>query len=335
MFIKGSVNLLIFFNLAKWQDDFKIKEVDPRAKAMIEGANKLNIRISNLKLFNNQTEIFRASSGKKKTLFKHLPKSEKFTQVYQRYIDDKWRAKKALAEKSIPVPKGFLVRKYSKKISKKAKLVGYPLIVKPRKGSLSQGIVRSVRDTSHLKKIIKNNNQNLIVEQECQGREYRITLIAGKFRAACYREPAKVTGDGKKTVEELVKLKNKDRDDHRSSTSKKIKKIKENISLDYVPDKNETVFLSDNVNTGSGAQVYDLTTEVDKENIEMFERVGEIYQADIIGIDYISPDISQPYQEVGGWIIELNSLPYINMHTDPHGGQPQPIAEELWKEVFK
>jgi cyanophycin synthetase len=333
-FIKGSVELLIFLKLAKWSKKIDLNIVDPRAKAMIEAAKKLNIKIFNLRMDRKQTEIFKAVNNDKSIVFKHLPKKVKLNSVWSKYIDDKLTSKKILVKNDLPVSRGFAAKNYSSNLEVEAAQLGYPLIAKPRRGSLSQGVIREINNKKELKKVLDNTKCQMMIEKKYFGEEYRVTLVAGKLVAACLREPAKVVGNGKNTIEKLIEKKNKKRSNQRSSTKKKITKVNKDIDLKRVPRKSEKVFLTDNVNLASGADLIDLTDRVCSVNRKMFEKVANLFQTDIIGIDYISDDISKPFFKANGVIIELNSLPYINMHTNPTKGKSREVAEKLWQTVF-
>ncbi len=334
-FLGGLVELLVFFNFAKWSKKVDLKTVDPRARSMIEAAEELSIKIYNLKLNNKQTEIFKARKDRKTVIFKHLPIRVGYKAIYQKKIDDKLVSKRILIKKNLPASEGFNAYHYTRLVEERAKEIGFPLIVKPRRGSLSKNITREVNDLNKLRKILNSISTQMMIEKEYQGREYRVTLVAGKMVAACLREPAKITGDGKKTVNQLIKEKNRDKNDHRSATKRKVKRVKKEIEQDYIPEKNETIYLSDNINLNSGAQIHDVTQTVNKKNKKMFEKVAKLFSTSIIGLDYISKDISKPYKKIGGAIIELNSLPYINMHEYPHYGEPQEVAKKIWQEVLR
>jgi cyanophycin synthetase len=57
--------------------------------------------------------------------------------------------------------------------------------------------------------------------------------------------------------------------------------------------------------------------------------VYALCQAPLIGIDFISPDISRPYREQKCAILEVNSLPYIDMHHYPVSGKERNVAGQV------
>ena len=52
-----------------------------------------------------------------------------------------------------------------------------------------------------------------------------------------------------------------------------------------------------------------------------------------VGFDFIIPNISKSWQEQKCGFIEVNSLPFINLHHDPLLGQPINVAAKVWDMV--
>ena len=65
------------------------------------------------------------------------------------------------------------------------------------------------------------------------------------------------------------------------------------------------------------------------ENKILFKKVYELCKAPLIGIDFITKDISIPYYEQKCAIIEVNSLPYIDMHHYPVTGKERNVAGRI------
>ena len=52
------------------------------------------------------------------------------------------------------------------------------------------------------------------------------------------------------------------------------------------------------------------------------------------GIDFLTPDITQPVRETGGAIVEVNAAPGFRMHTHPTEGEPQYVAKHVVDLLF-
>jgi cyanophycin synthetase len=54
----------------------------------------------------------------------------------------------------------------------------------------------------------------------------------------------------------------------------------------------------------------------------------------VAGIDFLTPDISQPVRETGGAIVEVNAAPGFRMHTHPTEGEAQYVAKPVVDLLF-
>jgi len=76
----------------------------------------------------------------------------------------------------------------------------------------------------------------------------------------------------------------------------------------------------------AGSKMIDITDEIPKENIELFEKIAKIVGGAILGIDIIATDLKTPHDKQKNFaIIELNSWPSIDMHHNPDQGKPRDI----------
>ncbi len=66
----------------------------------------------------------------------------------------------------------------------------------------------------------------------------------------------------------------------------------------------------------------------------MFERIAKIIGLDVIGIDVIAPNITDPLRENGGGIIEVNAAPGFRMHLAPSEGIGRNVAEHVVDMLF-
>ena len=53
-------------------------------------------------------------------------------------------------------------------------------------------------------------SRDVIVEELFSGRDFRVLVVDGRMTAASERTPAQVTGDGVRTVRELIEAANRD-----------------------------------------------------------------------------------------------------------------------------
>jgi cyanophycin synthetase len=183
-----------------------------------------------------------------------------------------------------------------------------------------------------------------VVERYVVGNDYRVLVIGGKMVAVAERVPAHVTGDGSRTVAQLVEETNAD--PRRGVGHEKVlTRIRvdddamelvraQGFELDDVPPKGVMVKLTLTGNMSTGGVSIDRTDEAHPDNVEIAEEAARVIGLDVAGIDFITPDIADPVREVGGGIVEVNAAPGFRMHTHPTIGEPQYVAKPVVDLLF-
>ncbi len=67
-------------------------------------------------------------------------------------------------------------------------------------------------------------------------------------------------------------------------------------------------------NISVGGTPEDVTARVHPDNRTAVERAARVLDLDIAGVDFLCPDISRSWREVGGGICEVNSQPELGLH---------------------
>ena len=55
---------------------------------------------------------------------------------------------------------------------------------------------------------------------------------------------------------------------------------------------------------------------------------------DVGGVDFLTPDITESYKEIGGGICEVNAAPGFRMHMAPSEGTPRDVAGPVIDMLF-
>jgi cyanophycin synthetase len=63
-------------------------------------------------------------------------------------------------------------------------------------------------------------------------------------------------------------------------------------------------------------------------------RAAKAIGLDVCGVDFITPDITLSYREVGGGICEVNAAPGFRMHVAPTEGKPRDVAGPVMDQLF-
>jgi len=111
----------------------------------------------------------------------------------------------------------------------------YPLVVKPTVGRLGKDTFTHIENEEALLQAIQDIREtydydDIIVEQHVKGTEYRLYVLDNQVAAIAKRVPANVVGNGRDTIEELIRLKNKERISNYKSIWRRVNSDKVNIS---------------------------------------------------------------------------------------------------------
>ena len=262
---------------------------------------------------------------------------------------DKEGTKTILRDSGIPVPRGTTIQYFDDLEDAIADVGGYPIVIKPLDGNHGRGITIDINDWDHAVEAYdfaakESKSRSIIVERFYRGSDHRILVINGKLVAVAERIPAHVIGDGQNTIEDLIKITNKDprRGDGHSNVLTKISLDKtaldvlarQGYKLDSVLEVGNIAYLRATANLSTGGVAVDRTDDIHPENIWLMERVAKVIGLDIAGIDVVSPDITKPLREVDGVIVEVNAAPGFRMHVAPSQGLPRNVAAPVLEMLF-
>lgn len=319
------------------------ERIPNRTWVVIEEAKKRGTRITSLKFLSQPSNFYRYYHLKGKPfIFEVLPTVLAHTDFAAKY-DDKEILRQLLKEKNLPHPEGRVFRSVKKALAYGEQL-GYPLIVKPRSGSLSKHTTTKITNRQKLEKavrIAKKISPEFVVEQHIEGNVHRVTLVNGEIVAAALRLPPHVISDSNHTIKELIKIKNSQHNrQHPSNTTSTLHTMliteqtdnflrTQSLTLSSVPAEGVTVWLHDKLMLATGADIHDCTDDLHPDNVQMFKKAYEVCKIPLVGFDFISPNISVSYRTQTCAIIEANTLPYIDMHHFPVKGEPRNVAAKI------
>ncbi len=228
-----------------------------------------------------------------------------------------------------------------------ASRIGYPVVVKPYNGNHGRGVSINLTDADqviaafHVAQAI---SRSVIVEKFIVGHDHRMLVVNGQLIAVSKRMPGHVVGDGQHTIAELVDEVN--RDPRRGVGHEKVltridfdyqaeRLLEEHgLSRDSVPAAGQIVYLRTTANLSTGGTAEDVTDIVHPDNVEMAVRAISAIGLDVGGVDFLSPDISESYKDIGGAICEVNAAPGFRMHMAPSSGRPRDVAGPVLDMLF-
>jgi cyanophycin synthetase len=262
---------------------------------------------------------------------------------------DKATTARIFAEMHLPVPRQGLAANPDAAAHIAAR-IGFPVVVKPSDTGKGKGISLGVADAAAVRvafAVAARYSRRVLVESFVPGDDHRILVVEGRVVAAAKRIPAAVTGDGRQSVAELVAEAN--RDPRRGvGFSRLMNRIDLDAQADSVlrrqghdrasiPAAGEVVFLRQTANISTGGTAIDVTEVIHPENRAMLERAARISGLDIVGIDFITPDIARSYRDVGGAICEINSSPGLRPHqvaAQVPGAPPRDVVGPIVDHLF-
>ncbi len=269
--------------------------------------------------------------------------SDTTSAVAHRCCWDKRLANRRMADLFLPVPRNVKASSL-KAAHEAAERLGFPVVLKPVRASGGRGITSRIAthegiDAAYVR--AKRAEQDVLVEEFVPGYDHRLLVIGGKFAGGVCRRPPTITGDGQKTVEELIDELNAD-------------PLRDGIIMAKViyDDEVETLLTENGLtlqsvmargmicplrlvsNVAMGAVSEDCTDRVHEDNRKLAERAARCFFLDVAGVDMITPDISRSYREVGGQIIEINTKPGLLIHMWPAAGTPRDLASPILEQLF-
>jgi cyanophycin synthetase len=228
-----------------------------------------------------------------------------------------------------------------------AQSLRFPLVVKPNFGSHGDHVHMNLENLCEVKEAIDETTgaigeKAFIIEEQFNGNEYRVFVTSVGSYAVLHRDPAHIIGDGKSNIETLANKENERRSKRKNClcplavdlTTQKFL-LKKGMSLLYVPNKGDKVYLRPNSNVATGAICEDFTERVHQSVIEISKRALEVFHGlPYAGIDFMTSDVGVKQTQDSYRIIEVNSVPGIHMHMRPGKGRSINVAGYIVDMIF-
>ncbi|MBF5046128.1 cyanophycin synthetase [Aggregicoccus sp. 17bor-14] len=259
---------------------------------------------------------------------------------------DKELTKTLLRAVGVPVPAGRAVES-AEDAWDAALEVGLPVVLKPRYGSQGRGVAVNLQSKEQVLAAYasaREHGSSILVEKCATGMDHRLLVIGHKLVAAARREPPQVTGDGVRSVAELVDEVNRDPqrgEDHATSLSKiPLDAIalgvlaEQGLVAESVPQLGQRVLLRRNANLSTGGSAADVTDIVHPDVAALAVDAARMVGLDVCGVDVVCHDITRPLEEQGGVFVEVNAAPGFRMHLAPSRGLPRPVGEAVMSTLF-
>ncbi len=253
---------------------------------------------------------------------------------------NKEATKEHLRAKNIPVPEGefFDSEADDKDILDYSSSIGFPLVIKPFNAGGGIGVISNIRNEQEMADAINNVRHQLgykevIVEKYITGEDYRVFVLDGRILGAFHRMPANILGDGKNTIEELIKRKNVERKKSPFIYFKPIKinnalkdyLKKKDMTLETIPAEGKRIFLKNKGDFANGGDPIDITDSLSEKVREV--AIGAAQS--VPGLIQCAVDLIVDEDKNEVVVNELNSKAQISNHLFPLEGVARDVPKAI------
>jgi cyanophycin synthetase len=256
-----------------------------------------------------------------------------------------------LHQSGFPVPKAVAFEKKQLKQQTLAKLIShlrFPLVAKPMINTVrGKDVLCNIKNmeqlTDYLNTFFDNHRFVQIEEFHTQLKEYRVTVLKNRIVGVLVRSGAFVLGDGKHTIEELIKLKNIER--IRLSKELTISPLKydteykycleeQGLTLQSIVPEGDKIRLCYTVNTGRGGDIFSLGKKIHPANAKLICEVARTIGLDYVGFDILCEHINTPFTPNKWVIIEANFLADATLHEIPNQGKKASLINKILLQII-
>ncbi len=345
--------VFLWIGLIKMRDDFLSSEIQMRSACFIDSARKRGVKFLAAKGPVGYTNHFCSKINGQEIRFESLPVAEHVSKYDVSFVDCKQKTKKHLKKGNFPIADGkiFWFWQKNKAIKFGINKIGFPLVVKPRSGSVSRHVTTDIQDIETLRHAINKAiiySPVFIVEKFIPDTfVYRATVVDFDFVACVKQVQANIVGDGFLNIRELIDEKNNDicrgESTQKDFTLYKITEDKttENLlsekgyNFSTILSEGEIVYLQKDPFLKLGGDLVEETPKVHPDNIQLFRNIAKFFDIRVVGIDFLIKDITRSWKNQKCAVLELNSLPCIELHHFPSSGEPQNVAGAIVSLFFK
>ncbi|WP_217134674.1 ATP-grasp domain-containing protein [Leucobacter chinensis] len=304
----------------------------------------LEVRIAHPRL-----RFIEVSDGHQNIVFDGSKPSPLTTREAAKIVGNKKATTDALRAAGVCAPETVSFEATSTSFSEvveRAQAFGFPVVLKPLRGSKGEGVLVGIKDEAELRKaydwmLDTQGIEKFVLEQHFEGDDYRVYVVKDKYVAAVYRVPAHVVGDGKHTVRELIQQKNLLRQKNPFLSTAPIKmdfevdSFVENhgYTYDSVLEKDIVLPLRGKANASAGGDVIDCTDTL-PEHIQQaaIQSVLAIPGLAAAGVDILF-NPSKPKGE-DYTVIELNYRAHIALNMYPTTGIGRDVPSAMMNAYF-
>jgi GNAT-family acetyltransferase (TIGR03103 family) len=307
-----------------------LEEVNPYARIIAEEALRRGIRVE---VTDPEWGELRLSMGGRSVLTRESL-SEFTSAVAMSRCDDKRVTRRIVERAGVRVPWGAVAGEGRLDAAQELLDACGEVVVKPARGEQGRGITVGVRDRDGLERAVALALQycpDVLVEELVVGDDLRVVVIDHQVVAAAVRRPAEVVGNGRSTVEELVRETSRRRERATGGESSiPLDGTTAEVvgdaghAMDGVLPSGQRLRVRRTANLHTGGTIEDVTDRLHPAVAEAAVRASRAIGIPVTGLDFLVPDVTGPEHV----FIEANERPGLANH------EPQPTAERFVDLLF-
>jgi cyanophycin synthetase len=163
----------------------------------------------------------------------------------------------------------------------------------------------------------------LLIERQVPGAVYRLLFLDGELIDTIRHVPPRLMGDGEATVEGLMAAENERRVGARGAAGLSLLDVgldtiftleRQGLKLGSVVPAGAEIAVQTVTNDNRIEDTTTVTAPLHPELVDASRRAALAVGLRLAGVDVIAPDVSQPLEQSGGVVAEVNGTPGIHHH---------------------
>lgn len=303
-------------------------EPNPYAKIIIDEARRRGIGVE---ITDAEGGFFRLSYGGRSVNCRESL-SEFTSAVAMSICDDKRATRRIVQAAGVVVPDQMTDGDAEQRAAFLEKHAA--VVVKPARGEQGRGVAVGIRTPEDLEAAVERArafSESVILEEYFKGQDLRLVVIDYKVVAAAVRRPARVFGDDRSTIRQLIEVQSRRRAAATGGESKipmdaeTERCIREaGYDFDSVLPQSLELEIRKTANLHTGGTIHDVTSETHLTLIEAAVKAARAIGIPVTGIDLIVKSPKSPNYV----FIEANERPGLANH------EPRPTAERFIDFLF-
>jgi D-alanine-D-alanine ligase-like ATP-grasp enzyme len=224
-----------------------------------------------------------------------------------------------------------------------------PAVIKPASGTGGgRGVTTQIIDMDRLKKAsfyAAIFDRTLLMEEEVAGHSYRLLYLDGKLMDAVRRDPPTVVGDGKRSIDELMRHESSERlrgcypYGALSPLTKDLECVfnlqSQGLTPRDTPVAQQRIVVKSVVNQNSRWENHRVLEQVHPSIEEAGSRLVTTLGLRLAGLDIMTSEIGVPLADSGGRVNEVNTTPGLHHHVlVAETGRKLPVGELILDRIF-